>query len=198
MLSECCCGKVANPHFPRWVGFGAQIIDADRIAREIVDKGKPALKEIENHFGPDVLNHDGTLNREKMGKLVFGNEKARNVLNDITHPKIFSEINTLIEKFRGQGAEIVIIEAALILERDNIKKIIDELIVVSASQQVQVERIKNRDGLSEKEAIERINSQMPTEQKIKHADYVIYNDQDLDNVRKQVADIWARINQKLR
>ena len=174
--------------------LGATLIDADKVARDIVGKGNPALKKIIKHFGNEILNKDGTLNREKLGRKVFNDEKARQILNDITHPEIFKEINNLIEKYRSEGQKIVIIEATLIVEREKLKKIIDKLIVVSASKDIQIKRLKDRDGFSKEHAILRINSQIPTEEKIKHADFVIHNDSDIKKITKQIENIWRGLN----
>ncbi|MCH7926828.1 MAG: dephospho-CoA kinase [Candidatus Dadabacteria bacterium] len=174
--------------------LGATLIDADKVARDIVGKGNPALGKIINHFGNEILNKDGTLNREKLGSKVFNDKNQRQILNDITHPEIFKEINNLIEKYREEGQKIVIIEAALIIEREKLKKIIDKLIVVSASKDIQIKRLKDRDGFSKEQAILRINSQIPTEEKIKHADFVIHNDSDIKKITKQVETIWKGLN----
>ena len=174
--------------------LGATLIDADKVARDIVGKGNPALKKIIKHFGNEVINKNGTLDREKLGRKVFNDEKARQILNDITHPEIFKEINKLIEKYRSEGQKIVIIEAALIIEREKLKKIIDKLIVVSTSKDIQIKRLKDRDGFSKEQALSRINSQIPIEEKIKHADYVIHNDSDISNIKNQVETIWKDLS----
>ena len=174
--------------------LGATLIDADKVARDIVGKDKPALGKIINHFGNEILNKDGTLNREKLGRKVFNDKNQRQILNDITHPEIFKEINNLIEKYRSEGQKIVIIEAALIVEREKLIKIIDKLIVVSTSKDIQIKRLKDRDGFSKEHAILRINSQIPTEEKIKHADFVIHNDSDIKKITKQVENIWRGLN----
>ena len=174
--------------------LGATLIDADKVARDIVGKDKPALGKIINHFGNEILNKDGTLNREKLGSKVFNDKNQRQILNDITHPDIFKEINNLIEKYRSEGQKIVIIEAALIVEREKLIKIIDKLIVVSTSKDIQIKRLKDRDGFSKEQAILRINSQIPIEEKIKHADYVIHNDSDISNIKNQVETIWKDLS----
>jgi len=174
--------------------LGATLIDADKIARDIVSKGKPALKKIITHFGNEILNKDGTLNREKLGSKVFNDKNQRQILNDITHPEIFKEINNLIEKYRSEGKRIVIIEAALIIEREKLKKMIDKLIVVSTKEDSQIKRLAKRDGFSKEQALSRINSQIPTEEKIKHADYVIHNDTDISNIKNQVETIWKDLS----
>ncbi len=174
--------------------LGATLIDADKVARDIVGKGNPALKKIIKHFGNEILNKDGTLNREKLGRKVFNDKNQRRILNDITHPEIFKEINNLIEKYRSEGQKIVIIEAALIVEREKLIKIIDKLIVVSTSKDIQIKRLKDRDGFSKEQALSRINSQIPIEEKIKHADYVIHNDSDISNIKNQVETIWKDLS----
>ncbi len=174
--------------------LGATLIDADKVARDIVGKDKPALGKIINHFGNEILNKDGTLNREKLGSKVFNDKNQRQILNDITHPEIFKEINNLIEKYRSEGQKIVIIEAALIVEREKLIKIIDKLIVVSTSKDIQIKRLKDRDGFSKEQAILRINSQIPIEEKIKHADYVIHNDSDISNIKNPVETIWKDLS----
>lgn len=174
--------------------LGATVIDADKVARDIVDKGRPVLQKIIGHFGTEILNEDGTLNREKLGHQVFNDEKQRQILNNITHPEIFKEIGNLIEKHRSEGKKIIILEATLIIEREKLKDMIDKLIVVSASKDVQITRLENRNGFTKQQALKRINSQIPTEEKIKQADYVIYNNSDIKNLKNQVEAIWEKLN----
>lgn len=173
--------------------LGASIIDADQIARDVVGKGKPALQKIADHFGTEVLKSDGTLNREVLGSIVFNDEDKREILNSIIHPEILREISTLIDKYRSEGKDIVIIEAALIVEREKLKQMIDKLIVVNTSEKTQMERLMRRNDYSAKQAQARINSQMPAEQKIKHADYIINNDSDLEHLSNQTKEIWDEL-----
>ncbi len=173
--------------------LGASIIDADQIARDVVDRGKPALQKIADHFGSEVIKSDGTLNREVLGSIIFNDEDKREVLNSIIHPEIFGEISTLIDKYRSEGKEIVIIEAALIVEREKLKQMIDKLIVVNTSEKTQMERLASRNDYTSEQARARINSQMPAEQKIKYADYIINNDSDLEHLSHQTKEIWDKI-----
>jgi len=186
------CGK--STVATMFKNLGATLIDADKIARDIVDIGTPAWKKIVNHFGNEILNNDGTINRDNLGQKIFNNNKERLKLNEITHPEIFREINNSIEKYRSEGTKILIIEAALINEKEKLKKIIDKLIVVSTSKDVQIKRLQNRDGFTKEEALSRINSQIPIEKKIKHADYVIHNKSDIENIKNQVGGIWKDLN----
>lgn len=173
--------------------LGAEIIDADQIARDVVRQGKPALKEIAELFGKDVLNSDGTLNRKYMADIVFSNDEKREQLNNIIHPKIYDKITGSIKNYSKKGAGIVIIEAALILEKKGLLKLIESLIVVSISRETQVKRLRSRGDLSAEQISARIKSQLSNSEKIKHADYIIDNNGKLENTREQVRQIWNNL-----
>ena len=173
--------------------LGASIIDADQIARLVVEPGQPAWKEIVERFGEEVLNSDGTINRSRLGEIVFRDGEKREELNRITHPRIIEKIKELIEKHRKEGAEAVIVEAALIAERGGMKPIISDLIVVTADEETQISRLTQRVGLSREEALLRIKSQMPISEKVKHATYVIDNSGNLEETRDQVKKVWEMI-----
>jgi dephospho-CoA kinase len=173
--------------------LGAKVIDADQIARMIVQPGEPAWKEIIEKFGKDILKDDGTIDRKKLGKIVFEDEGKREELNQITHPRIIGKIRELIEKYRRENQKVVVVEAALIVEKGGLSDIIDELIVVTSDEETQIKRLVEGRGLSKEEAISRIRSQMPVEEKVKHATYVIDNSGNLEETRKQVERIWKSI-----
>ncbi|GBD38193.1 Dephospho-CoA kinase [bacterium HR37] len=173
--------------------LGAKVIDADQIARMIVQPGEPAWKEIIEKFGKDILKDDGTIDRKKLGKIVFEDEGKREELNRITHPRIIGKIRELIEKYRRENQKVVVVEAALIVEKGGLSDIIDELIVVTSDEETQIKRLVEERGLSKEEAISRIRSQMPVEEKVKHATYVIDNSGNLEETRKQVERIWKSI-----
>lgn len=174
--------------------LGARVIDADEIARSIVEPGETALDEIVRKFGKEVLNDDGSLNREKLGKIIFNDVGKRNLLNEITHPRIMERIRDLVKSYRKENAPVVIIEAALIVEKGGMQDLIDKLIVVSSDKESQMERLTSRNGYSREEALSRINAQMPLSEKVKHADYVIENSGTLENLQIQVKSLWDRIN----
>lgn len=174
--------------------LGAKIIDADLVARTVVEPNKPAYKEIVDTFGRGVLNSKGDIDREKLGKIVFNDEEKRDILNKITHPKIVDEIKELIESNRKEGTEIIIIEAALIVEKGGwLRDIIDSLIVVSASEDSRIERLMSRNGYSRDEAMARISSQMPSVEKEKHGDFIVDNSTSLEDTDSQVLSIWEKI-----
>jgi dephospho-CoA kinase len=174
--------------------LGAKIIDADRIAREVVEPGEHAWQEIIEEFGIDILASDGSINRKKLGGIVFNDEKKREKLNRITHPKIMTKIKETINKYKKENVELVIIEAALIVEKGGLLNLIDELIVVSTDEETQIKRIMTRDGLQRDEALSRIKSQMPTPEKTKHATYMIDNSGNLEETREQIEEILKKIN----
>ncbi len=173
--------------------LGAIVIDADQVSRQVVEPGTPALKELTVAFGENILNPDGSLNRTFVAEIVFNSDEKRGLLNSIIHPMIFNEINSTIEEYREKGTEIIILEAALILEKKGLIKLIDKLIVVSIDEETQKKRLEGRGDLSKEQINARINSQLTNNEKIKHADYIIDNNQDLVNTREQVRELWDKL-----
>ncbi len=172
--------------------MGGRIIDADKLAREVVEPGNPAWKDIMREFGEGVLNHDSTINREALAELVFRDEKKRRRLNQITHPRIGERMIELIDRFREQGAPVAIIDAALLIESPATRWI-KPVIVVAAGDELKIERIMKRDGAAREEVEKRIRSQMPDREKRKHADYVIENSGDLAGLEEQVRKVWEQV-----
>ena len=173
--------------------LGAEIIDADQIAREVVKPGEAAWEEIRREFGDSVLNPDRTINRLKLGEIAFNDKEKRDKLNIITHPRIMVRIRELIERYGKEGVGVVIIEATLIVEKGGLKDTIGDLIVVTSEEETQISRILERDGFKREEALSRIESQMPIAEKVKHASYVIDNSGALSETRKQVEGVWEKI-----
>jgi dephospho-CoA kinase len=177
--------------------LGAKIIDADEIAREVVEPGEAAWQEIVEEFGSDILNSDGSINRKKLGGIIFNDHRKREQLNRITHPRIMTKIKETIDNYKKQNAKLVIVEAALIVEKGGLLSLIDGLIVVSTDEETQIKRIMTRDGLQRDEALSRIESQMPISEKTKHATYIIDNSESLEETRKQVEEVWEKITTEL-
>ena len=171
--------------------LGAVIIDADIVAREIVEPGSPALAEIRQEFGQQVLKQDGTLNRKYLGSIVFADVQALKILNQITHPRIRELINSKIEKYlNNQSPEgILVIDAALLIEF-GIHRMVDLVWVVQVNADLQLQRVMLRDKLTESEARHRIDSQMHQSEKMKHADKVIYNNGTVGELRTSVKKLW--------
>ncbi|MFL8709404.1 dephospho-CoA kinase [Clostridioides sp. GD02377] len=165
------CGKSSLSNIFR--NLNISIVDADIISRKIFED-KILLKKVFDCFGQNVKNDDETLNRKALGRIVFNDEEKLRELNNLTHPRIREKIMSEIDEVRKKGESIVILDAAILVE-SGFLEMVDKLLVVTCKQEVQINRIKNRDNCSEQEAISRINSQMSQEEKSKYGDYIIDN-----------------------
>lgn len=157
--------------------LGVTVVDADQVAREVVERGSEGLAEIVAAFGDGVLAEDGTLDRKKLAGVVFDDVDARKRLERITHPRIFARSMQLMAAAAARGEALAMYEAALLVENGSYK-LMQALVVVAASAETQLARVAARDGLDEAAARARMAAQMPLEQKIAVADYVIWNDGD--------------------
>ncbi|HEX5601760.1 MAG TPA: dephospho-CoA kinase [Pyrinomonadaceae bacterium] len=176
-----------------FVELGCHVVDADQTAREVVMPGTPGLKALTEAFGEEILNPDGTLNRKQLGAVVFNDESQRQRLNHILHPFIITRQDEIMNAWEAEDPEgIGIIDAALMIESGGYKRF-DKLIVVHCRPDVQLERLMLRDKLSRDEALRRINSQMPQEEKQKFADYLIDTSDGYESTRAQT----EAVNQKL-
>ncbi len=178
--------------------LGAIIIDADIIAREIVEKGKPALKEIKKHFGDQILLENGQLNRQRLGSIVFNDDKELNRLNEITHPYITNEIIDKINCYKKTCPDCVIILDAPLLIEGNLMYLVDEIWLVVISEQTQLDRLLNRECrkrqcISVDEAKRRINAQMRLEYKKRYANQIIDNSKDIAYLKMQIKNLWNEI-----
>lgn len=156
------------------------IIDADIISREIMSDNK-LLEEVFQVFGEDVKDKDGTLNRKKLASIVFSDDKKLIALNDITHPAIKNEIKRRIKDIENKGRNIVIVDAALLIE-GKFLDLIDKLIVITCDEKEQLNRVMDRDNSNMDEALNRISSQMSQDEKVKFGDYIIDNSGSLEKL----------------
>ena len=167
--------------------LGAAVIDADQLAREVVEPGQPALREIAATFGPDVLLPDGPLDRPKLAQIIFANPVERAKLDAITHPRIRRRMEQLI-KARRSGPGVLIVDIPLLYENKRTSSV-EKVIVVWVDPQTQLRRIQDRDGLSAEAARQRIAAQMPLDSKRARADHVIDNSGSPQDTRRQVEAI---------
>ncbi|MCJ7790500.1 MAG: dephospho-CoA kinase [Candidatus Atribacteria bacterium] len=175
--------------------LGAKIVDADKLGHKVILPQGAAWKRIIKIFGKDILQKDQTINREKLGKIVFASQNLLKKLNKITHPEIIKLIKKEISLAKDNSKEekkILIIDAALIYET-KIDRLMDKIIVVYLDKEEQLKRLIKRNNLSEKEALQKIKSQIPLKEKIEIADYVIDNSNSLDKTKEQVETIWQEI-----
>lgn len=172
---------------------GAVIIDADAIAREVVSPGSDGLVEIVRHFGTDVLEADGALNRTKLGEIVFADPEKRRRLEGITHPRIFRTIGMRIAEASEQGRQVVILDVPLLFETGATRAAVEEVIVAYAPRAVQATRVAARDPLPPEQIQARIAAQMDIEEKRRLADFVIDNSGSLEATKQQVDELWPAL-----
>lgn len=173
--------------------LGAYIIDADAIARELVKPQLPAWQEIVEQFGRDILKEDGTLNRELLGSIIFRNPARRETLNSILHPKIFDEAVRQRKAIEENDPEaIIIFDVALLIETGHCK-FVDKVILAYADEELQIKRLTERNGYTRAEALQRIASQLPAEEKKKYADYIIVTSKPFEEVEQQVAEVFHKL-----
>ncbi len=169
--------------------LGCVVIDADQLAREVVEPGRPAYQEIVEAFGPRVLQLDRSIDRKALGAIVFTDVAARRRLEAITHPRIREGLAARLAELEASGFEgIVIFDAPVMIESGN-HRTVDRLVVVVADEAAQLERQRRRDGTSDEDAIRRVRSQMPLAEKAKLADHVIDNSGDLTATQARVAEV---------
>ncbi|MBU5614344.1 dephospho-CoA kinase [Geomonas azotofigens] len=169
--------------------LGAAVIDADQLAREVVQPGEEALARIAASFGEQVLNPDGTLNRAALGEIVFADPSARRTLEEITHPAIRKRAEEKLERLREAGTGTAFYVAPLLFEA-GITSRVHEVWVVYLDRETQLQRLMARDGLSREAALSRIASQMPMEEKKKLGKVVIDNRGSKEDLEAQVRKLW--------
>lgn len=184
-------GKSTVAHM--FTSFEIPIIDADILAREVVEPGEEAYEKIVETFGKDILKNDQTLNRKKLGKIIFSDEKKRKQLNQITHPIIRKEMQRQKDVYIQQGEKCVILDIPLLFE-NNLTKEVDYTVVVYTTKETQLKRLMKRDCLTEEEAKQRINAQMSIEKKRKRADYLIDNNGTKKETFEQVKDLLSQFD----
>ena len=172
---------------------GYPIVDADEIARIVVEPGTAVMEAIRKEFGQEVLLEDGSLNRVELGARIFGNEDERKKLNSIIHPAIRAEMLQQKETHLAHGENTVVMDIPLLFE-SKLQSFVDKIIVVSVSPIVQKERLMSRNELTEKEAEDRINSQLSMDFKASIADVVIDNNGSIKETEKQLESILTEWN----
>jgi len=183
-------GKSTVTNFLR--ELGAYIIDWDELAREVTHPHLRAWKEIVEYFGKDFLNEDLTINRQKLAEIVFSDKEKVAKLNQIVHPEVFREDERITSEIKRLDPDALIIkDIPLLFELKLTRPVfVDKVVVVSASEQTQLRRLEEK-GMSREDARNRIKSQLPLEEKIKSADFVINNDGSLEETKKQVREIYS-------
>ena len=174
--------------------LGCHVLDADEVARDVVAPGTAGLKRVVETFGGSILRDDGSLDRAKLGSIVFADEAKRLELNSIIHPLVLEEQDRWLRSRESEDPDgIAIVDAALMIESGGYRRF-DKLIVVWCEPELQLQRLIKRDGFSREEAERRVASQMPQDEKKSYADFLIDTSGDLDNTRRQVAEVFHQLD----
>lgn len=176
--------------------FHIPIIDADIIAREVVEPGKEAYKGIVAAFGQEILQTNGEIDRQKLGSIIFHNEDKRLLLNRIVHPAIRMEMNRQKEIYIEQGEKAIVLDIPLLFE-SKLTSLVHKVLLVYVDEEVQLRRLMQRNHLTEEEARARVASQMPLRQKITLADEVINNNGTIEHTKTQLVSIFEKWSLKL-
>lgn len=180
---------------------GFAVINADMVSRDVVEKGKPCLSELAEIFGNEIIAEDGSLNRKKLGTIVFSDKSKLEILNSICYPYITGEILKRIRTLADNNQKLILLDAPTLFESraDDFCEII---ISVIARQEKRLERIMKRDGLSEADALKRINSQHDEQFFKENSEFIIKNNKDLNNlnsIAKEVSDkVWDFYNKNVK
>jgi dephospho-CoA kinase len=173
---------------------GAEVIDADHIARQVVMPGTPAWCKIREHFGPGVLHPDGQIDRQALADIVFADKSKLALLNEITHPAIFARIADRLEAHHDQDV-VVVLDAALLIEA-GLAGGVDVVIVTHSPQEIQVQRLAAK-GMGERAASDRIAAQLAPEKRLARADIVIDNSGSLEKLGRRVDEVWEELQARL-
>ena len=175
----------------RFAALGARVIDADRLAREVVAPGTPGLVAVAARFGASILRSDGTLDRAALGRIVFADRTAREDLEAIVHPEVYRRIREWAQALPA-GTPLAVADVPLLFETGRAREF-DVVIVCACEPEEQVRRIQVRDGLSEADARARLAAQWPIADKIARADYVIRTDGSHEETARQVEAVWRAL-----
>ena len=172
--------------------LGARIIDADALAREIVEPGKEAWQEIVSAFGREILRADQSIDRGKLRKQVFEDQQARKRLESITHPRIRTLAQQRIQQLAAEGAEIIVYVAPLLFE-NQAHLWLRPVILVACDLAKQKRRLRDRDKLTEEQIRQHLKAQMSLAEKRKLADFIIENNGSVEELKKQVQEVWEEL-----
>ncbi|EAE9229295.1 dephospho-CoA kinase [Listeria monocytogenes] len=164
---------------------GIPLVDADIAARKVVEPGTEGLKEIVAYFGEEILLADGTLDRAKLGEIIFKDKEKREKLNEITHPRVKDYMLEARERFFRAGEELVFFDIPLLFE-SHLESLVDQIVVVWTTPETELKRLMERNNLTKEDALRRIESQMGINEKARKADFVIDNNESLEKTQKQV------------
>ena len=176
--------------------LGVPVIDADVIAREVVAPGSRVLGAVVDAFGEEILSDEKSLNRARLGEIVFSDSSKKKILEGILHPEIIAEQDRRLRDIAREGqAQLAIVDAAVMIESGSWKRF-DSIVVVDCDESQQISRLRRRNGMNGEEAMKRVKAQMPLSEKVKYADHVIDNRGSIEDTRKQVEELMILLSGK--
>ncbi len=173
--------------------MGCHVVDADELARRVVEPGAEGLRRMVEAFGGWVLRPDGTLDRARVSEVIFKDAPKRELLNSLLHPLIQAEQDELMRRWEGEDPHgVAVVDAALLIESGGHKRF-DKVVVVHCRPDAQLERLMRRNGLAREEAVLRVAAQMPQEEKLRHADFTIDTSEGFEDTRRRTAEVYAAL-----
>jgi dephospho-CoA kinase len=188
------CGKSTVAKM--FVKNGAHLIDFDGLAHEVQEPGKPAWKEVVNHFGEGILQPDKKIDRVKLGNIVFTDKKKLSELNNIVHPLVYLEWQSRLENICKKEKHAIVLSDIPLLFEGNMQKLFDLTMLVLIAPEEQIRRLMARNGVNKEEAEKRLKSQMPIGEKIALADIIIDNEGSIPETEKRVGQVWKELLKK--
>lgn len=173
--------------------LGAPLVDLDVIARQVVEPGTTTLANIVDYFGKQVLCENGSLDRKNLSNIIFRDTEKRKKLESFIHPPIFEEFFKKVHEIAKKRPNAIIQVSVPLLIEQNLQFIFDKIVVVYISREQQVERLALRDGISRADASNMLNSQLPIEEKVGYADFIINNENSVEETRRQVEEMWQEL-----
>ena len=177
---------------------GAYIFDYDVVAREVVEPDTPAWKDIVEYFGESILNDDRSLDRAKLGDIVFPDPEERKKLEGFIYPRLFEEYSRRIREIEQNDPDALVLADTPLLFEAHLESMFDKIIVVYATREQQIQRLTERDGLDRDAVLARLDAQMPTDEKLDRADYVIRNCDSIEDVEREVNELFDELQKVAR
>lgn len=171
---------------------GYPVIDADQVSRQVVEAGSLGLSQVADHFGSHILFENGELDRKKLGQLIFSDSEKRKELNAIMHPLIRSEVLKQLNQLKKEGYDLIVLDLPLLFE-SSYEDQVDQVMVIHINKDLQLKRLMKRNDLSQREALQRIHSQMPLEEKMKKSQVLIDNSGTKEETFQQI-NAWLEKN----
>ncbi len=170
--------------------MGSRVIDFDILARLVVEPGRPAWKKIVGYFGNDILQDNGEIDRKRLSRIIFGNSDKRKILEEFTYPPITEEFIRQVDEIACKNQDAIILAVVPLLFEAGMQALFHKVVLVYIPREEQIKRLIERDGINKEHAINILNAQMYIDEKIRQADFVINNENSIEETRRQIHDLW--------